>query len=241
MKTDFRILAALALMAGPRIAASAESGYRPAAFYDTVQPSFPADAANLGLERGEARLLVEVSAAGTLGDWLVLSCSRPSFADSAAAALRQWRFEAASLDGKPISTTREITFHFKRTGFVVVEYSVAESSVLRADTGRDEGEAFRTYLVRDLDKAPRPELAAGPFYPPELKARGIRGSVILDYYIDESGQVRMPVVANEAAPELAALAVGAVRRWRFAPPIRHGVQVQVHVRQEFLFGEAASG
>jgi TonB family protein len=60
--------------------------------------------------------------------------------------------------------------------------------------------------------------------------------VAIDFYIDETGTVRMPAVSIKDDSELTALAVMALRQWKFEPPTRNGRPVLVKATQVFNFG-----
>jgi TonB family protein len=64
--------------------------------------------------------------------------------------------------------------------------------------------------------------------------------VVVDFYIDETGAVRMPYVTGRPHTLLANLAVDAVRQWKFEPPTRNGTPVLVHARQVFHFNPMAA-
>jgi TonB family protein len=66
-----------------------------------------------------------------------------------------------------------------------------------------------------------------------------RGTATVDFYVDESGRPRMPVVVETTNPGYAEAAVGALNEWRFAAPTRRGQPVVVRVRQQFVFQESS--
>ena len=61
------------------------------------------------------------------------------------------------------------------------------------------------------------------------------GQVVLDFYIDEQGRPRMPVVTHSDDDALNLAAVEALSHWRFVPPTRNGVPVMVRAKQSFRF------
>jgi len=68
-----------------------------------------------------------------------------------------------------------------------------------------------------------------------LAADGTRHSVLLDFYVDDKGEPRMPVVLNSPSPAYSLAAVAALSQWRFSTPTRGGQPVAVRARQEFIF------
>jgi protein TonB len=77
------------------------------------KPDYPAEARRRGLQ-GQALLRVEISAAGTPADVQLVTSSGYSILDQAAlAAVKEWRFAPATVDGKPVSGAVEIPVRFR--------------------------------------------------------------------------------------------------------------------------------
>ena len=62
---------------------------------------------------------------------------------------------------------------------------------------------------------------------------------MVNFYIDEKGGVRLPVVESGNDPDLAALAITAIQHWKFEPPTARGVRVLTKTSQVFRFRPAA--
>jgi TonB family protein len=67
-----------------------------------------------------------------------------------------------------------------------------------------------------------------PVYPPEAKAAGIQGNVVVEVLIDEEGSVIDATVVR-SIPLLDAEALRAVREWRFTPPVVNGKPTRVRM------------
>lgn len=82
-----------------------------------------------------------------------------------------------------------------------------------------------------------PELleAVEPNYPPALKDRGVRGTVVLELALDVQGRVTGVQVVEGAGPDLDAAAVEAARKLRFSPAMAKGKPVPVRLRYRFDF------
>jgi TonB family protein len=80
-------------------------------------------------------------------------------------------------------------------------------------------------LTEDMPK-PVQLVSDTPRYPPEAKAAGIEGVVIVKYIIAEDGSVRDAKVLK-GPPELEAACLESVRKWRFQPIIVDGAPVAV--------------
>jgi len=228
----------LAAVLGPLAAALAQpTGTAPIRVVQTTELKFPVTADTLTLSAGQAQVLINVAADGKLVDWLVLSYTQPAFADAAVRALREWQFEPARIDGRPVGSRQALTFDFKAAGNVVstlpIEMyenfvtSIFGQTVHQEVCAPDELDEPLRALV-----TVRPKFA-GAAWPGGKPS----GQVVLDFYVDATGRARMPVVLSATEPMFAAAAVDALRDWRFSAPRRGGQPVAVRVRQEFVFAD----
>lgn len=236
MKTTTKFLAAIAMSLAAAGAVRAESGtlaQKSLEIIRTVDPVFPDSAAQV-TSTGEASIAINVSAEGKLVDCLVLSYTRKVFATEALRALKQWKFVAATYDGKPVSVVTELDFDFRATG-VVVSLSAMESLERIMNPLLREKLDYAPCGLKDIDRIPMPINVISPSYPASLAAKGVEGNVVIVFYIDEEGRVRMPAIQDTSSMQLAELALGAISQWRFEPPTRHGVPVLVRASQCFNF------
>lgn len=74
-----------------------------------------------------------------------------------------------------------------------------------------------------------------PDYPRRLRSANIEGTVRIQFIIEPDGSVSNPQLVGSPPPELAALAMQAIMRWRFAPPMKNGVATRVPAAQQFTF------
>jgi periplasmic protein TonB len=202
---------------------------------ESCDPVYPLRLLQLAVTEGEARVTISVDSAGTLTEWLVTGYTQPEFADSAVAAIKEWKYEPARLNGRPVGVTSELTFHFTAQGVVISSPNLVETieaQTLRLFAGRYK---FRTCMPQDLDRAPTPIATVSPAYPRDLAQKGVRGAVEVEFYIDPSGAVRLPSLAPGENVELGGLAIAALSQWKFSPPTSHGRAVLVKAVQEFNF------
>jgi TonB family protein len=74
-----------------------------------------------------------------------------------------------------------------------------------------------------------------PHYPSNLAERGVKGAVTIEFFIDETGAVRMAAASAQDDYTLTALAIDALSHWKFAPPTSRGKPVLVKASQVFNF------
>ena len=73
-----------------------------------------------------------------------------------------------------------------------------------------------------LDRIPRALTQIPPSYPAEMRAAGIRGSVLVEFVADTTGQVASARAIKSSRIDFEAPAVRAVLKWRFEPGRRNG-------------------
>lgn len=180
---------------------------------------------------GEVRIVISVDENGKLTDCLVTGYTQQAFAEAVVAAIQRWHYEPAKVNGRRRPSRADLQFEFRDKGVIVQTFPGA---LVRHAYRRNIEEHFvyKPCLLRDLDRIPTPVHVISPTAMPEDAAR----SVVVEFYIDEEGRVRMPAVDREAADDpLAGAAVAAVEQWRFEPPLRKGHPVLVYAQQEFTF------
>ncbi|HEY5079312.1 MAG TPA: energy transducer TonB, partial [Opitutaceae bacterium] len=121
---------------------------------------------------------------------------------------------------------------------VVVDLNTDSAAELMHFRVTPEALAYRVCTLDQLDRIPTPTKIVKPSYTPE-KAHGRHLShLTVEFYIDDSGHVRLPAVSretNEADEELSAAAVTAVEQWQFEAPVSRGKPVFVLAHQDFDF------
>jgi len=200
---------------------------------------YPAILSHNGVNHGEAQILVSIDAEGKMVDSLATAYTHEPFARAAMDAIRQWRFEPPLVKGEKTPAVVQIQVRFEVDKVLVVTHPGIPTypNPPGYPNLQQEGEfAFRPQNLSRLDAIPTPIQVTQPIYPAEWSKQGMHGKVMVDFYIDETGTVRMPsVVLAPEFPLLASAAITAVREWRFSPPLRKGHPVLVHCQQTFTF------
>lgn len=209
-----------------------DSSYVPCKVNHAVSPVFPLSLLSDGVVRGEVLVTLEIDPHGQLADSLVTAYTHRRFVDETLQAIKQWRFEPGLAEGRPVISILNITFSFETTGVVVIERH-GPSSWSSATPG--DPYEYRPHGVATLDRAPAPVQMPGPVYPKEWIEQGRAGTVVIDFFIDETGQARLPTIGSHTDVFLASSALAAVKQWRFEPPTRHGRPVLARAQQKFVF------
>lgn len=221
------------------LALACTAGETPAPRETVILPhiEFPLQLLHRGITTGEVHLLVKIGPDARLVDALVTAYTHKTFADATLAVLPRGTFRPLLTDGQPVTTLTALLVRFEASGLIVIERFGAD----RPDDLQPGTFAYQPCDPRRLDRPLQPVAAGSPAYPQELIRQGIRGSVVLEYYVDESGRVRMPSVSRSEHEVLAGLSLAAVAQWQFNPPSSGQKPVLVRVRQQFDFVPEKAG
>lgn len=231
-RTLFLVLPALFAAAAPAIADDLPWRDSSLKIIQTTEPDFPPDTETLLLRRGEARLVINIDADGKLVDWLVTSYTHPNFATAAINALKEWRYEPARIAGEPVGTRASLVFNFQVKG-QVISLSGVDAIASQFASSLGERQTDRVCLPHELDQPVQPVQTVAP-RPISLRNQKGSRTVVVDFYIDETGRPRMPVV-TDAQDQQAAAAVDALMQWRYTVPTKAGAPVSVRAKQSFVF------
>ena len=204
---------------------------------ETIPIRFPEELVPLYHE-GRVNVAISVDDGGHLTEWLVTRYTDKLFADAAIAAVPHWKFEPARIAGRPISSRCVLQLLFEVRGAIVTLDGIEAVESFMHSVQHDD--AYAPCELSKLDSAPTPLHAVQPAYPSELYDRHTTGTVMVDFYVDETGTVRMPSVVDSDQSVFAPFAVAAIRQWKFEPPTRKGRPVLIHVQQLFRFQPAVA-
>jgi len=203
-------------------------------FENYISPPVSAAQQMNALTGGNVRLAVQWDAEGRPVDWMVIAYSRRDFADSVVSVIPEWRFVPSKVEGQPVSGYTELEFEFK--GPDIISLATGDTMDVLFHQVGFRHLAYRPCPLRELDRIPMPLNSVSPLYGLALLKQGIRGSVEVRFYIDETGAVRLPAVVSADHPQLAEAALTAVRQWKFEPPTSRGNPVLILAQQRFDFG-----
>lgn len=175
-----------------------------------VQPVYPQILFDLGIE-GEAVVKVSVAPNGRVREVSLVSASQRAFGDAALNAAKDWRFESFNkkeADSKSV----QIPFQFRFPYYSVLNEELGREIFAPLDLSRS-----LVNLENILEEyRPQPKRRALPKYPKKLLGSGKKGNVVVSYVVDEEGDVRNPVVINNANPDfvMPALLAAIHTEWR---------------------------
>jgi len=86
-----------------------------------------------------------------------------------------------------------------------------------------------------LDQQPVPQFQARPQYPFEMRRAGIAGEVLVDFIVDQEGNVQNAFAQRSSQHEFEAAAVQAVSKWKFKAGRKAGKSVPTHMQVPIVF------
>jgi len=202
----------------------------------TSELEYPNALAGSTISEGWAHVVISVDAEGVLTDLLVANYTHEAFAKQAVKSLREWKYIPAQENGQPVGVRKALTVNFKdsKGGLLIFStFDMTISSGFRRDT------VVRSIVEpSELDNRIKVVHATTPVNPAKLIASATeRNVVMLDFFVDEKGEPRMPVVVSSPDDAFSQAAVDALVQWRFSPPTREGKPIATHVKQEIIFSK----
>jgi TonB family protein len=165
-----------------------------------VEPVYPDEARKAGVE-GVVILEGTIDTEGNVSKVKVLKGEHESLNKAAIEALEQWKYNPATLKGKPMPVNFTVTMKFKLDGKETEAQKPAEGSEHPGPT-----------VIKKVN----------PTYPEEARKEGIEGMVILEATIDTEGNVTKVKVLKGEIESLNKAAVEAIRQWKYEPIIVEG-------------------
>lgn len=235
MKTLKLILSLLALTFPLVASANTVENFENASFRQYEEPIFPPVLKFDGITDGHVELIIDINEDGTVADWIPLRSTHRLLTESVERAMKKWRFNPAKIDGEAVPVAQKILFNFDHSGTVLISGTGLDLHMrwIRELGRQDDRLAFQ---LPDLDQLPEPTTIVKPLMPVELAEQKIAGTVMISFYIDTEGNVRIPVAIDWNGDILyAKSAILAITQWKFKPPTIKGQPVVVHAIQPFHF------
>jgi TonB family protein len=236
MKTSKYLVAILALFLPlSAFAVSEPDNFEHASFMKYEEPIFPPSLKFDGITDGHVEIMIDINDDGTVADWIPLRSTHRLLTESVGRSLANWRFNPAKIDGEPVPVAQRIIFNFDHSGTVLISGTGMDLHMrwIRELGREDDRLAFE---LPDLDQLPEPVEIVRPLLPKEMAEKKMSGKVMVSFYIDRQGNVRIPVAIDwEGDIMFAQSAIHAITQWKFKPPTRRGRAVVVRAIQPFHF------
>jgi len=225
----------VSFLSGPVMATeNAVDGFQSIRITKSAKPIYPWPLRVIGVTTGETAVACAIDIYGQLTDIMPLAYTQIEFYEVAASAIRTWEFAPARSRGNPVPVVQIFTFEFEASRDVVQMTSADSVASWMGHLG-DTLDRYRVMKLSELDAIPAPVKVVNPLYPETRVGSGIEGDVVVEFYIDEKGDVRMPAIVEHTHLDFAAVAIDAVLQWKFEPPMHDGRNVTALARQKFHF------
>lgn len=236
---DMQVAGELSLQdfAFPRKSDVKEPGFPERSPFIDVQ--FPGRAAFDGVATGTASVGVLLDQNGRPLDFLLIRYTRDYFGQALLEEAKRSEFTPKQIRGTAVPGPFTITYNFEPPAGLT-HISGFEAASRRAEVVQGgPGLAYEPQIETALDGGQlEPVQIRIPVLPPQLARpdkRPVR--VLVSFYVDEAGRVRLPGAESDLEPELVAYALHAVQQWAFKPPTIKGRPVLVRTMRAVTFRE----
>lgn len=93
----------------------------------------------------------------------------------------------------------------------------------------------KIFELGEVDEKPAVKEDVPPVYPKELKAARINGMVVIQFVLDEQGNVESAFVEKSTDARFEEAALEALKQWKFYNAVKDGKAVKVRVRAPLVF------
>lgn len=189
--------------------------------HSKVSPIYPAEA-KAACVQGTVALRAIISKTGAVENLQVVSGPHELYT-SALDAVRQWTYQPYLLNGQPVEVDTTIN----------VTYSMTTCPTAENDAPDASGVAPKA--IGGAVSAPVLVSAPAPEYTADARAAKISGTVLVHFWVDESGTPTHVKLVRGLGNGLDAKAIEAVSRYRFTPAMENGKPVVVALNTEINF------
>ena len=173
--------------------------------------------------RGSIDIAILFDDQGNAHDWLPLRTNDKTFVRAVGRAIEHWRIEPPQYEGEQSWCYTELSIEFRQSG-AVVSITAAEAVMSFFKTMRDDIRMVVPFS--ELDRIPKPIEMDTPAVHTSLGERNRGRTVRFEFFIDQDGNVRMPIVKDSETENIVtAIILESLLNWKFEPPTRHGVPV----------------
>ena len=200
-----------------------------------IKPVFPVTVLNLGITKGFANVVFIVDETGQQRDMVVASATHSAFGVAAIKAIQKWDYIPLQVDGKPQSCRVKVEVDYEHRGGGTSIRPISINKALQSFEREIPLFDHYTVILGQLDHKPKLINDVSPVYPESLRKAKKSGLVVIDFFIDPTGNVRAPGIKMATNKEFAIAALVAVKEWKFDPPMKEGKPTHARVNQRFSF------
>ena len=198
----------------------------PAKAISQVPPVYPYAMSRYGF-RGEVVIDFWVDEQGQVRNAAVVQSDNPAFDEPALKALRQWKFQPATQDGRPVKVRQRLPMVFRMDGEI--------DGGATAFQIEERGNQDKLPPALRYDTPPKIRGVLVPVYQYELRRDDVRGKAKVAIAINTRGRVGAVKVLAADRPELGRAFVAALEGFVFDPALKDGKPVPQLINFEQFF------
>jgi len=178
-------------------------------------PALYSDLARQRRTEGVVTVALRVDAHGSVSHARVVKGLGDGLDQNALVAVRQWRFQPGTINGRSGAMDVEVDIEFDLRTEAINEL-IANDMVTLVGPGITPPRVVRTTVMPS-------------------RAVGARGTVVLDVVLLENGSPKILRILRSLSPEADESAIRHFGQWRFSPATRNGAPVKVRMNAEVRF------
>lgn len=168
-------------------------------------------------------IAILVNEQGEIDDWLTIRTNDRILISSVGNVIDKWKLKPAMYEGKPSWSYTELHIEFIQSG-AVINIGIQEAVVGLFHNMHDDFEMVVPFS--NLDSIPKPIVMETPVLHSSMFRKNIGRTVKFEFFIDENGNVRMPIVKESNAENTAtAIILESLLKWKFEAPRKNGTKV----------------
>lgn len=193
-------------------------------------PNYPAAARRAGIE-GEVVVEFIVDPNGDVVGAFAARSTDQRLDAAAVAAVQKWKFKPGRKHGRAIATRLQVPVIFSlKSDSPSGTYQPDAATLARITRERT---AYPIDGKPDVRATPR--FQANPAYPIPLRIIGLEGQVVVEFIVDQQGNVQTAFARRSTHPDFEPSAIEAVSRWKFSPATTAGKPVNMLVQVPIVF------
>lgn len=199
-----------------------------------LQLFYPGRAYTDGEPDGHATVGVSLDEKGQPKDYMVIAYTKDYFGKALMRHAHSLEFAPLLIKGMPVPSRFQLGYFFKPDGVLLLNPTQALQR--RFMTSLEPVFEYRPHHESELDQPLEFVQEALPKIPRGFQDKKPETlSIIISFYVDETGRVRLPNADLTPAPELVHNAIQAALNWRFKPPMIKGKPVLAYAAREVEF------
>jgi len=161
---------------------------------------------------------------GYVDDWIPIRTNDIKLIQSIRNVVELWKIKPPVYNGEPYWSYMEFKIRFVHEG-AVVSLSPIETFMAATGSMRDDFQLLVPFS--ELDSIPKPIKMETPKLSPKLTANSKGETVKFEFFIDQNGKVRIPIIKEDFNTEVmaAAIMLESLLKWEFEPPTKNGKPV----------------